>query len=493
MAYMRIYVSLLLLTTPLHGGTLTQREAESFAESLVHRDRSLDSWFDRKTLAISHRLGISYEGVPFKPLIGYDIDDSTRDAVLNGHARLSVSIDSLGDGFSRVVTAAGGSALQREFYFEGTKCISPLSYLARGWSVRESKHFRFFVSDPALFNEYCVRTLEAFLVRTGGDLGLSERDLHLLAAQKIYYYLCSTEEEVRQLTGFQARGMYNLAYDAVISTYGAHEHELTHLLVNYRLHHLPLYTHPLLQEGLAVAMGGRGGMDAAVLMTLGGFLYRSEAVDLKSLLDRGEFLQLDPSMSYPAAGLYNQFLYSRLGAGKYLALYRAHSGSPDSPAVLRIGPGELPDSGEWMSFLERSVEMQSIGLEPGPATARTVCANGVSTVTRNGERYYFRLHDHMLLQGGASMQGYRSSLFRQLYPAELYNGEEYLVRADSQEVSIYNLWTNSLIAHYSASFALPPASVPRRGDDYQFSVRTGVFTQLFRRPGKSRTCSLRCQ
>ena len=474
-ARVRALIVLCLLSAPLSGGTLSRKGAESFALAFFRRDTTLQSMFDGNTLAMSRRLGISYEGVQYKQLISYDVDDSTRASVNEGKLGYTVSLDTLAGGFARVLIDVAGGAQRREFYFRGKKCISPLEYFTRGWHVRESRHFRFVLSDPGLFNVYCVNTLETFLEQAAGRLGLSANDLHALARGKIDYYLCGSEEEVRSLTGFQVRGMYSLAYDAIVSTYGAHEHELTHLLVNYRLRRLPLYTHPFLQEGLAVALGGRGGLDGAVLAELAGFLYVSQSVETGSLLERAGFAQTDPSISYPAAGLYNRFLLGRLGTEAYLKLYRKHSGSAGSSAVARIDPGELPDSTGWVSYIAETTHRQAIGFDSAPPGARCVFSDGVSSVAGDGEKYYFRVLDHMLLPGSAHSSGYRSRLFRQLYPAEPYRGEEYLVRADSGEVSVYNLLTNSLIAHYAAGFAIPPAIVPRRGDGYGFSVRAGAF------------------
>ena len=465
------------LSAPLEGETLSRRGAELFASALIHRDLALDAWFDGEALSESRRLGIVYDGVAHKQLIGYDFDDATRDSIVTGRLPYTVSVDTIHDGYSRVVVALPRNGEKREFYFHGTACISPLAYFAQGWRVRESRHFRFFLSDTALFNDYCVRRLEKFLELMSMELRLSGEELHLLTLRKISYYLCSSEEQVRQLTGFQARGMYNLAYDAVISTYGTHEHELAHLLVNYKLRHLPLYAHPMLQEGIAVAFGGRGGMAAPVLLTLGAFLFQSGAVDLASLCDREEFGQIDPSLSYPAAGLYNRFLFRQLGVERYLALYRTHCGPAGSLDVTRIAPGELPSGGEWSAYLSKSAGMQPIGFDSCSSGARPFYADGRSSVTGDGEKYYFRLHDHMRIPGEARLRRYTSSLFRQLYPGEVYAGEEYLVRADSLEVAVYNLFTNSMIAHYAASFAIPPAVVPRSGDTYLFHVQTSALNE----------------
>ena len=243
-------ILLILFPTSLFSGTLTRNEADAFVRALLWQKASLHSWFDAGNLAASHRLGIEYEGVGNKNLIAYDIDDSLKLMVRDRRLGYSVAVDTLHDAYARLVLTIGKADITRMFYFKGAKCISPLAYITRDWTRVESKHFRIFLSDSTLFNIYCVGRLESFLTRVAALLGLRDRDMQTLQKEKIYYYLCKDEDEIQRLTGFRARGMCNLAYDAVITTYNNHEHELMHLLVNYRLRRLPLYTHPMLQEGI---------------------------------------------------------------------------------------------------------------------------------------------------------------------------------------------------------------------------------------------------
>jgi hypothetical protein len=142
-----------------------------------------------------------------------------------------------------------------------------------------------------------------------------------LKKEKIIYILCKDEDEIEKLTGYKARGMFNLAYDYVISTFNCHYHELLHLLMNYKLKNIPPYTHSFLQEGFAVSFGGRGGKEPEVILNLGCFIAESKFLEYKELLSLDKFRNFDVSMSYPLSGLYNNFIISNFGIDNYLKLY----------------------------------------------------------------------------------------------------------------------------------------------------------------------------
>lgn len=480
---MHRFIILLLIPASLSAQTLSRNEADAFARDLLWNGDTLNSWFDRNSLAVSHRLGIEYDGARCKNLIGNDIDKAVKENVQNGHVKYSIKLDSLGMGYTRLVLSTGTIIPPREFYFYGNRCISPLAFFARKWTIIDSKHFRFFVSDSTCFNSYCIEKLESFLDRAAKTICIPDKDLHVVQKEKIYYYFCKDENEIEQLTGFRARGMCNLAYDAVISTYSNHFHELLHLLINYRLRHLPLYTHPFLQEGFAVDYGGRGGMESTVMMELGKFLWLSHSVDFPSLLSKAEFERLDASVSYPAAGLYNEFLFETIGGEQYLKLYRKHSGSAGDSTVLLIDPGELPPMSAWQSYLQKRAQESPIILDSVPQSAGMIFENEQAGIFGDSSAYYyFALSDSLLLPGDLALPGYVSRIFREHFPGRAYRGEKYLIRAAAQEISVYNLFTNSLIANYATSFSLPPKNVPRQGNTYYFGIRRTVFDDPIEMP-----------
>ncbi len=152
-------------------------------------------------------------------------------------------------------------------------------------------------------------------------LQINKDRVNLLQKEKINYILCKDENEIKTISGFDTRGIYILAYDEVITTFNTHYHELSHLLMNFKLQNLPLYTLPFFQEGFAVAVGGRGGIGRNILLNIGYFLEKSNYLKFNSILSKKDFVSENASMAYPAAGLYNYFLISNYGINSYIKLY----------------------------------------------------------------------------------------------------------------------------------------------------------------------------
>jgi len=309
-------------------------------------------------------------------------------------------------------------------------------------------------------------------------LDLSDKEMQNLQKKKIYYYLCKDEDEILSLTGYRARGMANLAYDAVITTYNFHAHELLHLLINYKLRRLPLYTHPFLQEGFAVAFGGRGGLGPNSLLNVAKFLFQTQFVELESILDGEAFRQQDASLSYSSAGLYNRFLLEKLGPQSYLQLYRTHSAGSARIASQRITLDELPDSSAWNSYISGEAVRNPITLDTMAASSHLIFNADSIRISEDSSHYYFRIDNVALLAAKEHFPSYRSKSFEELLPGRKYNGAKYLIRASAGEISIYNLFTNTLIDNYAASLSMLPMQIVRSDGKYTFGVRKEIFENL---------------
>jgi hypothetical protein len=473
----RILILLLLIHFSLNAQPVSRNDAEHFVHDLIWNPDSIQSWFDENSLSTAHRLGIEYQGVACKNLISYDLEDSLRQFIKQKRLQYSMTLDTMEQGYTHLLLRFDRYELSRDFYFKNQQAISPFAYFSRRWWTRESKYFRFVLSDTTLFNYYCIRQLELFVSDMATMLGFNQPELQTLQDKKIYYYLCRDEDEIERITGFRTRGMYNLAYDAVITTYNTHYHELLHLLINYKLRHLSLYTHPFLQEGLAVACGGRGGLNRQVVLPMGYFLIKAQFVEPVALLNRQEFLQLDASLSYPVAGLYTRFLLETKGIDYYLKLYRNHNGAANDPAVQQIQTAELPVNSLFRQFVSNSLKRELISLEQPSPQGSIIIQNDSVNVFQDGLRYYFLLQDYLLLHADQHFPGYTSKKFNEILPHKTYHGEKYLIRVTTDEISVYNLFTNDLIASYVASFVLPPTPVPKKAGRYYFSIDKTVFEE----------------
>ena len=92
-----------------------------------------------------------------------------------------------------------------------------------------------------------------------------------------------------------------------------------------------------------------------------------------------------------------------------------------------------------------------------------------------GDFYAIEMKNNFGLKPLTSSSAYASVKFNEVLPRERYGGERYLITADSNEIVVYDLYTNNSIAGYAAGFSLPPKSVPIENGAYTFFLRKDVF------------------
>ena len=465
------------LQVHVHAQMLSQTEAEAFINSLINDDINVAAYLDPYELKLSHRLNIEYQEVRHKFLISYGLDSDLKKDMRKKKLFYHIEIQKLGNGFSRILFTVPEKTYEQGFYFKGNKLISPISYYTWNWSRLESEHFNFVISDTIFWNSYCVENLEQFYIKIADLLELTEKQERKIRREKIYYILCKDEEEIKQLTGFSTRGMYNIAYDFVITTFNAHYHELLHLLINYKIEKPHLYTHPFFQEGFAVALGGRGGKEPGVILRLGSFLYESGMMDYVNLLNKPGFYQYDASMSYPASGLYNYFLLEELGIERYLVLYARYSGKAEEVDRMYIVQDDLPPIERWHEFLREFKKIDPISLSWNGKEADIIYRDASADILEDGNRYYFGIKDTLLIATGGVRHGFRSKKYEEIFPNKKYNGEKYLIAASNDEISIYNLYTGCLMANFVSAFSLPIKNVPIHEGYYLFNVPKKLFDE----------------
>ena len=424
-------------------------------------------------LKISRRLGITYPESQSKALISWGLTEEERRRLSQTTIEQQIRIDQLEDGYSRLILFPDDTIASRSWIFKDGKQVSSILYKVKDWVLRESKHFRFYLSDPSRFHDKNVEVLEAFLVETAELLGITESRLERLEDEKIIYCFCQNQEEIRDLTGFFARGMYILSHDLIVSTYSSHAHELAHLLINYRLGTPHLFTHPMLLEGFAVARGGRGGRAPRIQHQLGAFLHRSGWVTPDDLLDAASFFRLNASISYPGSALYNEFLIECLGIEKYLKLYLESGGDAERVSYLRISSKDLPDESRWLAYLDSQPTIGAVAPSAGafPSTSDPVLFEN----DPDADRYRFVLPEVAVLVDGSEVSDYRSFLFKELVPDRPYSGGRYLLTCSRAEVGLYDLYTNTMIAHYAAAFAENSIEIPENDGRYSFTIEADLF------------------
>jgi hypothetical protein len=480
------FVILISITCPaaIQAQEFTQASADAFVSDLLHNPSELEKWVHPEELALSKRLGINYYDQQNKFLISYDVSEDIKKRINDGTLQAEYRIQPLDVEYVKLslefqdAQSGRSDESTHEFYFYNQHLISPIRYHNRNWHRFETDYFVFYLSDWSIFNEYSAHKLDAFVERTLDILGVPQESKTKLQEAKIYYFRCLDSDEMQILTGHAGRGMYNLAYDYIITTYNCHYHEIVHLLVNYKLRDVHLLTHPFLQEGIAVALGGRGGREQPVLMNLGMFFERSGFISYKDLLSYESFAQMDASLSYPLSGLYSEFLIKELGIENYLNLYEKYSANNPRGEV----PADiLPAEERWDSYLQsyRGVQPIVVG-STIITTCDTILADMRAQICRSEDLIHFKINSAVLFGEERPPQYYQSTIFKELLPGVLYQGEKYLVTGGENEISIYNLYTNDLTAKYVPTMSVRQSPIQIEDGYCVFSLEKSVFEEDLR-------------
>ena len=441
---------------------------------MLHKSSAINTFISTEDLGTSSRLGITYEGIDAKALISWEMSPTNIRELTRRGIRGNFSIVKIGNDVSKLAVFPGDASATQSWTFENQKLVSSILAQTRSWSTIESEHFRFIISDSTRFHPANIQLLENFLARMSALLDLSAQDQELLAEEKIIYCFCKDKDEIKQLTGHAPRGMYVLSHDIIMSTYSAHLHELAHLLINFKLRSLNLYTHPLLLEGFAVSTGGRGGKTPEILSQLGTFLLNSEWVSIGDLTSASGFYSQNASISYPCSGTYVGYLIEALGIEKFLKLYQNYgAGSPELiPDKFYVS--ELQDDGNWDKYLRAKSSQKSIR----PLDSKQISnLNSPFAFHRSDQSasIWFGVPDQSLYDVSASQSGYSSFLFEELMPQKKYSGSRYYIRASESEVGVYDLYTNTMIAFYALAFSDEPLPVTTKDSLFYFEIDADTF------------------
>lgn len=453
--------------------TISNTRLETIVKLLVSNSLEISKYVSSDELDISNRFGISYEGIDNKFFIADEFPE------VDENTKYDYKIEFVDDDYNLLTISIPAKNISKEYYLKDSSIISKPFFYSRDWKTKESEHFKFFISDEKLFNDYSINQLESFITKMFDVLKFSEDQINLIKQKKIFYFLCKDENEIQKVTGFATRGMYILAQDYVVTTYNTHYHELEHFLINFKLKYLPLYTHPFLQEGLAVAFGGRGGLTVNTILGTGIFIIESGFADYTELLNRNNFLNTDASISYPVSGLYTDFLIKQIGVDGFIGLYKKYSASNNLSKIDVIDKSVLPSDEKWKSFVNSLSNSNPIKLVENIDlnNFKPIIKNDSFEIYSNDEEYFFRIKENLLISVKDKLPDYHSKLFSKNFPGRKYQSEKYLITANQNEVSLYNLYSNNLIGKYVASFSIPPKLVTKQNDYYKFSIRKDLFDE----------------
>ncbi len=400
--------------------------------------------------------------------------------------------------FSRIV---GSSNVKQSYFAEKRGDWYWLGYpqdcWGGGWDVVESKYFRVHVHpDVAKYvNQPALDEADLFIEAMIDTLDISKDKRRLIEQKKIEYFYCASDTVVEEITGHRVKGTLDMGSNDVISAVFPHFHEVMHLLVNIKLQELPLYTLPIMREGIAVRYGGRWGKKSTALMELGVFLYREKLVELDSVLTMSGFqTESGADIVYPVAGVFNAYLIDKLKLKKTLDLYLRMSGRFDpleqmtSADVQSIIIG-VTGHDDWAAlivdfdkYVDKYISKHSAALPGALKKGKTILTAEGLVVTEdkhwlgfeftppktdglNGSNFLFGKNDAFV--------GQKSSLFEEHYgDVQEFAGYRYSVRVDQNEAGLYDYVTNQLMAKYI--WGITPS------DDY-YDAESNRITVRFRK------------
>jgi hypothetical protein len=478
---MKIVFILILFSAFISAQSISNTSHERIVKHIITNSEELEENVFSEELLVSNRFGIKYEGVNNKFFIANDLPFDLTSEIIKDNIKYESRIENAGNHFSSLTISIPIHNIRREYILKDSFIVSKPYYYSRNWKTISSEHFRFFVSDEALFNDYSINQLEKFVTKMFDVLSFTKEQKELIRQNKVYYFLCKDEDEIKKVTGFTTRGIYMLAQDYVVTTFNTHYHELLHFLINFKLKSLPLYTHPFLQEGLAVAFGGRGGLDAHTIFETGVFLVKSDFSNYSELLNRKDFQNTDATISYPVSGLYVYFLIKQVGIEKFIGLYKKYSASKDLNLVESIDKNDLPSDEKWNLFVDSLVNENPIQIVDQVEVNMfdLIIKKEDLEVYQNKQEYLFRVKDTLLISSEEKYLNYQSKIFKEHLPNKKYNSEKYLIVTNQNEISIYNLYSNNLIGKYVASFSIPPKEIKKRNGYFEFLVMKELFDEVF--------------
>lgn len=456
---------------------------DEYLAALKNKDwqKAEGCWLDSE-VANANRLGISYPEAPLKvdcasPLV------MNLDRVISGEVEPTIT-DISEDSNQAILTvrlASNRDTLETTYYTQlvsdSWKMVSRLTALTRSWASVETKYARVHYADSTLLNNFALQTLDETIAGLGQALQIPQARMQELTEARIDYYIC-TKSDFKLLTGYDAHGITDFQSDAVIARHLPHAHELTHLMQNFALQNAPLYTQPFIQEGLAVALGGRWGKSQAVMQQLGGYLLVNQVVDPEDLLTYDGFHKKIgmPDLSYPAAGVLVGLLLDKCGVEGFQQLYRDLSGS--NQAVKAMTAGEV--KAKLRASTDRSWEQlvseldspaarpQAYGMRPDSSSLSAtplveLQAGGDSLVIcEDGDDYCIRVKSTVEHPRGVLLLSdpeadvtptYRSWMFAEQLPSEPFSGERYGICYDQNEAGLYDYFVNLLTAKFVSMFA----------------------------------------
>lgn len=451
---------------------LAQQSGDEIINSFLKLNKKISTYFNNEDIELSERLGISYEGVAFKILSSYNLSESGIKKIQKEGYTITRDNTFTDGGIIKYLVTPPGSPFY--LFVKDGKIIDYPTYLSKNWEMRETRFFRYYIESGEKICNSVFDTLDNFVNTILTRFNVNRDRVNNLQQNKINYYLCVNDSLINVYTGFSIRGMYNLSFDYVISTYKCHLHEVAHLLMNYIIQTPKLYYHPFFQEGFAVALGGRGGFHPKILEEIGAFEIINKLVNPGSLRGASEFSRISADLSYPIAGLLNHHLMKSMPDSVYLSIYKQFGSDMfENIPELPEGYCDFDEKAleEYMFNSELSIERLS---EKDVEQGIVIIATDAVTITEVKGAYYFKANSNLTLFS-SEVCSERSRKFSEFYPDREYTGEKYLLVIDNNDIMFYDLELDILLGAFYAGFNFRKDYSPENSGTLHFKIPSNMM------------------
>lgn len=456
---------------------------KSYLMAIKVQDWALaESYWLQSEIEKSNGLGIKFENNRAK----YDCASPflTNPDILNDSKyKLSYTTETIDSNSVRVdiaITGAPGSSLSTSYYLtrSGNHWLicSPMHVYSKNWHTIKTRYYNLIFTDSSLINPVAIDALDNFTDSLGRILAIPSPRMKILQEAKIDYYLC-TQKQIRLLTSYDAHGMTNFPFDAIITRHLPHPHEITHLITNFALQQLPLFTLPVMQEGIACCLGGRWGKSPEAINYWGSVAISLDLARLDDILIQSGWNSCagGADAAYAISSLFAWTLIDHHGAEKFLRIYRALSG--DNQKVNAFSQPDIKMTIEQISgnswadvasaFNSEAEKFRYCGITPGTQTtsgAQLVELNnsGISAKINDArDFYYFEIESSnnpaaaaiLFYDDSANINSdYKSWQYSEQFQGSAYGGENYGLLFSAAETGLYDYLTNCLIAKYVSGF-----------------------------------------
>jgi hypothetical protein len=137
----------------------------------------------------------------------------------------------------------------------------------------------------------------------------------------------------------------------------------------------------------------------------------------------------------------------------------------------------LPPIDQFDKFIDSLKGGSPVSIYVPDKNAKKISEGSFYSISKAENHYIISLRKNILFTPKEIPNGYKSKKFAEVFPEIKYQGEKYLITASSREINVYNLYTNILIASYTAGFSLDNKEVTTGKGLFKFMIRKDTFEE----------------